>query len=306
MTPGRGGKVGVGDVLYRYNGIERNEELGLDLAFYRSYDPAIGRWLQVDPLAEAMPSMTPYRFGFNNPILWSDPLGLFESRKEAREYRRTEKNGLNWFNSSVVKQKDGSYAIETNESTTQAGAKDDLLSQSEVATLDDDRVVRTTALAAAPATNHGPGPRLSNAPDKIEPIGYWEGLFSGYDRGNGHYNSEGYLTGPAWQGGMSTGMSLIGGVGSAGVKAVSTLSRVPKGEIWVNVADGILRKGGQWLPKGVKNSSYLKFTQMPKGSPLPTQLKTHTGRPSRYNDMKELLDNMARQLGDINDGPVGF
>jgi RHS repeat-associated protein len=36
---------------YRYNGIERNEELGLDLAVFRSYDPAIGRWLQVDPKA---------------------------------------------------------------------------------------------------------------------------------------------------------------------------------------------------------------------------------------------------------------
>ena len=81
-------RSGAGEYAYRYNGMERNDELGLDLAPFRSYDPAIGRWLQVDPLAELMPSMTPYRFGFNNPILWSDPWGLFESRKEARRFRR--------------------------------------------------------------------------------------------------------------------------------------------------------------------------------------------------------------------------
>ena len=45
---------------YRYNGIERNEELGLDLAFYRSDDPAVGRWMQIDPQASKYPSMNPY------------------------------------------------------------------------------------------------------------------------------------------------------------------------------------------------------------------------------------------------------
>jgi RHS repeat-associated protein len=64
---------------YRYNGIERNEELGLDLAPFRSYDPAIGRWLQVDPLAEAVPGVPPYRFGFNNPLRYTDALGLLEN-----------------------------------------------------------------------------------------------------------------------------------------------------------------------------------------------------------------------------------
>ena len=62
---------------YRYNGIEFNEELGVDLSFatYRTLDAAVGRWLQVDPKAETLYGMTPYNSMGNNPILHSDPNG---------------------------------------------------------------------------------------------------------------------------------------------------------------------------------------------------------------------------------------
>ncbi len=78
---------------YLFNGIERNEDFGLgwDMALFRSYDPAIARWNQIDPLSNMATSWTPYRFGFNNPLIYSDPAGLFESRKEARRYKRRNK-----------------------------------------------------------------------------------------------------------------------------------------------------------------------------------------------------------------------
>jgi len=68
---------GAGNVAhrYRFNGIERNEELGLDLAFFRTYDPAIGRWMQIDPRAEKYVGMSPYNGMGNNPIYYSDQLG---------------------------------------------------------------------------------------------------------------------------------------------------------------------------------------------------------------------------------------
>ncbi len=58
---------------YKFNGIERDEILELDMAFYRSYDPAIGRWLQIDPKASERES--PYVGFANMPNFYIDPLG---------------------------------------------------------------------------------------------------------------------------------------------------------------------------------------------------------------------------------------
>lgn len=49
--------------------------LNLNLARYRSYDPAVGRFLQIDPEVEQFYSLTPYNGMLNNPILYADPQG---------------------------------------------------------------------------------------------------------------------------------------------------------------------------------------------------------------------------------------
>jgi hypothetical protein len=36
------------------------------------------RWLSPDPLSEEFPNWTPYRYGFNNPLRYTDPTGLLE------------------------------------------------------------------------------------------------------------------------------------------------------------------------------------------------------------------------------------
>ena len=70
---------------YHFNSFERTADfgLGLDVARYRTYNPAIGRWLQIDPQQELFTSWTPYKFGMNNPILFNDPNGDCEICKEA-------------------------------------------------------------------------------------------------------------------------------------------------------------------------------------------------------------------------------
>ncbi|MBL6449633.1 hypothetical protein JMN32_25200 [Fulvivirga sp. 29W222] len=60
---------------FLFNSIERETELGLgwDLAHYRAYDPAIGRWLQIDPKTSERES--PYVGFANMPNFYIDPLG---------------------------------------------------------------------------------------------------------------------------------------------------------------------------------------------------------------------------------------
>jgi RHS repeat-associated protein len=42
---------------------------------YRIYDSRLGRWLSIDPLADEMPSFSPYVHTFNNPIIIKDQKG---------------------------------------------------------------------------------------------------------------------------------------------------------------------------------------------------------------------------------------
>lgn len=61
--------------VYRFSGKELDEETGLSYFGARYYNPKFSVWLSVDPLAEKMPSWSPYNYTMNNPINLIDPDG---------------------------------------------------------------------------------------------------------------------------------------------------------------------------------------------------------------------------------------
>jgi hypothetical protein len=55
---------------------------------FRMYDNALGRFHNIDKMTDIMPSLSPYRFAFNNPVLWNDPTGLLEEDGASKKKKK--------------------------------------------------------------------------------------------------------------------------------------------------------------------------------------------------------------------------
>jgi len=68
------------DYRYSFNNQERDDEIkgaGNSINFgARMYDPRLGRWLSIDPMASVFPSESPYVAFHNNPMYYPDPSGM--------------------------------------------------------------------------------------------------------------------------------------------------------------------------------------------------------------------------------------
>lgn len=91
---------------YQYNGKELDSELGLNWNNYgaRFYDPALGRFTNIDPLAADFVNWSPYCYTLNDPISLVDPDG--RSPKKGTPYDAAE-SFWNFFSSPNF---DGMYA----------------------------------------------------------------------------------------------------------------------------------------------------------------------------------------------------
>ncbi len=69
------------DHKFEYLDKESEEALGLNVIEmdWRHYDPALGKFNVIDALADNFVETSPYQYGYNNPLSYVDPTGLFST-----------------------------------------------------------------------------------------------------------------------------------------------------------------------------------------------------------------------------------
>ena len=80
-------------VRYTFSAKEKDSETGLSYFGSRYYSSDLSIWLSVDPMSDKYPSTSPYAYCRNNPIILVDPNGMFDTKAEARKYRREHHTG---------------------------------------------------------------------------------------------------------------------------------------------------------------------------------------------------------------------
>jgi len=67
---------------YTFSGKEKDAETGYGYFGSRYYDSGLSIWLSVDPMSDKYPSMSPYNYCANNPVILVDPDGREITVKE--------------------------------------------------------------------------------------------------------------------------------------------------------------------------------------------------------------------------------
>ncbi|WPO81575.1 RHS repeat-associated core domain-containing protein [Chryseobacterium sp. JJR-5R] len=80
--------TGAYDNPYKFNAKQLDAETGFYYYGARYYNPKWSQWYGVDPLAEKMPSWSPYAYCGNNPINYIDPDGNFRLPANATKEQR--------------------------------------------------------------------------------------------------------------------------------------------------------------------------------------------------------------------------
>ena len=79
--------------IFTFSAKEKDQETGFSYFGSRYYSSDLSIWLSVDPQASKYPSTSSYAYCRDNPIILMDPNGEFDTRAEARQYRKEHHTG---------------------------------------------------------------------------------------------------------------------------------------------------------------------------------------------------------------------
>ena len=100
---------------HTFSAKEKDSETGFSYFGARYYNSDLSIWLSVDPMSDKYPHQSSYVYCRNNPITLFDPNGEFDTRAEARQYRKEHQTGGIIKKNSEMDNFAGKYSIDNKQ-----------------------------------------------------------------------------------------------------------------------------------------------------------------------------------------------
>ena len=91
----------------------------------RNYDPALGRFMNIDPLAEGSRRFSPYAYALDNPVFFIDPDGRMSSPGLDQNEHDARRKTQDYYDGAIAEIQAGTFAQESDDSGSKENSESD-------------------------------------------------------------------------------------------------------------------------------------------------------------------------------------